>query len=122
MRKNLFLAPLCVFLLFSFADGSRNLTGRWRVAYGNKISGEMVMQSNGHFVATFTGQTWKVGGQYKVDGNTIAIEDSTCGFGYWGKYQATWYSNDSVKINAMEDSCSGRRLNGDGAVLVRVKK
>jgi len=122
MRKNLFSAPLCFFLLVSFADGGKTIVGRWKVAYGNKITGEIVCRPDGHFEATFTGQTWKVGGECKLDGNTVSFTDSTCGFGYWGKYKLTWYSNDSVKSSVIEDSCSGRKMNGDGAVLVRMKK
>jgi hypothetical protein len=121
MRKNLFLAAICIFLLFSFTKNRRSIVGRWKAAYGNKVTGEMVMQSNGHFEATFTGQTWKVGGDYKLDGSTISVSDSTCGFGYWARYRQTWYTDDSVRITAIEDSCSGRKANGDGAVLVRMK-
>jgi len=122
MRKNLFLAPLCIFLLFSFADGGRSIVGRWKAAYGDGHTGEMVMQSNGHFEATFAGETWKVGGAYKSDENTVSVSDSTCGFGYWGKYRTHWYSDDSVRISVIEDSCTGRKGNGDGAVLVRMRK
>ncbi|HEY4110847.1 hypothetical protein [Puia sp.] len=122
MRKNLLLAPLCLLFLVAFTDGGKSLVGRWKAAYGNKITGEMVLQSNGHFDATFTGQTWKVGGEYKMDGSTLSITDTSCGYGYWAKYKSQWYSDDSVKFIVIEDSCSGRRANGDGIVLVRMKK
>ena len=80
-----------------------------------------VFTSNGHVEGTFDGQTWKLGGPYKVEGNTVMIADSTCGFGYWGKYKVTWYSNDPAKAVLVEDSCSGRKMNVDGSVMVREK-
>jgi len=122
MRKSLFFTPALLILVLAFNAGRRSLVGHWNVAYGNNISGEMVCQADGHFEATFTGQTWKVGGQFKSDGSTVSVQDSTCGFGYWGTYKTIWYSDDSVKFTALEDSCSGRKYNGDGAVLVRAKK
>jgi hypothetical protein len=122
MRKYLFAMPICFIVFLSATHSPRTMTGKWNVAYANKIGGVMVFQRDGHFEATFTGQTWKVGGQYKLDGTTVSVQDSTCGFGYWGKYSATWYSDDSVKLVAVEDSCSGRKMNGDGMVLVRAKK
>ncbi|HVU94053.1 MAG TPA: hypothetical protein VHE34_02475 [Puia sp.] len=122
MRKNSFLAAICIFLLFSFVGARRSLVGHWKVAYGNKHTGEMVCHSNGHFEATFKGETWKVGGEYKSDGATVSISDSSCGFGYWAKYRTNWFSDDSVSFSVIEDSCSGRKSDGDGAVLVRMKK
>jgi hypothetical protein len=121
MKKNLFLLPICLVLVVAFTAGRRTVVGHWNVAYANKITGKFVCEANGHFEATFTGQTWKVGGQYKLDGETMSFTDSTCGFGYWCKYKMHWYTDDSVQVTALLDSCSGRRLNADGAILVRAK-
>jgi len=103
----------------SFAG--KSLVGRWKAAYGNRMSGHLILRSNGTYDADFDGQSWKVGGHYKVQGSTVTISDSVCGFGYWGKYQCTWYSDDSVRETVLTDSCSGRKGNADGMVLVRDK-
>jgi len=99
----------------------KSLVGRWKATYGNQMSGHLILRSNGTYDADFDGQSWKVGGHYKVQGSTVTISDSVCGFGYWGKYQCTWYSDDSVRETVLTDSCSGRKGNADGMVLVRDK-
>ena len=120
MKKFFIALPLSAVLLTAAIAAGHSFVGRWKVAYGNGISGHVVFTSS-HVEATFDGQTWKVGGPYKVDGNKVMISDSTCGLGYWGKYNVTWYSNDSAKATLIEDSCSGRRMNVDGSVMVREK-
>ena len=122
MKKYLLFLPLVALIGTALAFAGHNLVGRWDAAYGNGPTGKIVFRSNGTFEATFKGQTWKVGGQYKVTGNTVSFADSTCGLGYWGKYDVTWYSDDSAIAKVLSDTCSGRRDNGDGAVLVRSKK
>jgi hypothetical protein len=119
--KRLFIAlPLSAALLTAWIAAGHSFLGHWRVAYGNGVTGHVVFTSK-HVEATFDGQTWKVGGPYKVEGNNVMISDSTCGFGYWGKYKVTWYSNDSAKATLVEDSCSGRKMNVNGSVMVREK-
>jgi hypothetical protein len=122
MKKFVFVLPLLavVAVLFAFA-GSKSLVGKWSATYGNGAPGKVVFRSNGTYVAEFTGQGWKVNGQYKVQGDMVSISDSICGLGYQGKYAATWYSDDSVGFKAVTDSCSGRRVTGDGLVLMREK-
>ncbi|HTR28300.1 MAG TPA: hypothetical protein VMH27_03465 [Puia sp.] len=122
MKNFLIALPLCAAIGTTLAFAGHSLIGRWNAAYGNGPKGKMVFRNNGTFEATFTGQKWKVGGQYKVTGNTVAFSDSTCGFGYWGQYQMTWYSDDSVMAKVIADTCSGRRGNGNGAVIVRARR
>jgi hypothetical protein len=121
MKKYLLGLPLGAALLTAWIAVGHSFVGHWRVAYGNGVTGHAVFTANGHVEATFDGQTWKVGGPYKVDGNTVMISDSTCGFDYWGKYKVTWYSNDSAKVELVQDSCSGRKMNVDKSVMVREK-
>ncbi len=117
-----------VFLLFcslfgalAFVAAKKSLVGHWHALYGNGVKGSTVFRKDGTYEATFEGSTWKVGGQYKLDGTTSTITDTTCGTNYWGKYSATWYSDDSVRMTAIEDSCTGRKANADGMVLVKEK-
>ena len=123
MKKHLFLLLLCPLAsALAFIPAKRSLVGHWRTLYGNGVKGNAVFREDGTFEATFQGSTWKVGGQYKLDGDMSTITDSTCGMGYWGKYRATWYSDDSLRMAAIEDSCTGRKENADGAVMVREKR
>jgi hypothetical protein len=107
---------------FTLIPLKRSMVGHWRVAFGDGIKGNVVFRSNGTYEATFDGQTWKVGGQYKLDGDLSTITDSSCGFGYWAKYKATWYTDDSLRMTVIEDSCTGRRADADNSVMVREKK
>ncbi|HXD77145.1 MAG TPA: hypothetical protein VN616_05020 [Puia sp.] len=122
MKKNLLVLPLCAVIGTALALSGHSLVGSWKAAYGNGVGGRVVFRNNGTLLATFNGQTWKVGGQYKVNGSNLSISDSTCGFNYWGRYKMNWYSNDSVNVVVVEDTCTGRRMNADGSVLVRLKK
>jgi len=121
MKKLFIVMPLVAVFGMVFAFAGKSLVGRWRAKYGNGPTGHIVFRSNGTAEATFDKETWKVGGPYKVEGNTVSISDSSCGLGYWAKYDATWYSNDSVGFKVIKDSCSGRKMNVDGSVLVREK-
>ncbi len=121
MKKLLLLLPLCSLLLFAFIPTEKSIVGHWTMFYGNGIKGTSVFRSNGTYEGTFDGHQWKIGGQYKVDGDVSSITDSVCGFGYWGKYKSTWYTDDSLRMTAVEDSCTGRKANADGLVMVRVK-
>lgn len=122
MKKLLIVLPFVAVVSVAFAFAGKSLVGRWKAKYGNGPTGHIVFRSNGTAEATFDNETWKVGGPYKAQGNTVSISDSSCGLGYWGKYKDTWYSDDSVGFAVVTDSCSGRKANVDGAVLVRIKK
>ena len=132
MRKKIIvsLVGLTIVAVFAFkgkshivgSSAGKSLVGRWKAAYGTQMSGHLVFRSDGTYEANFDGQSWKVGGQYKVEGSTMAITDSVCGFGYWGQYKYIWYSDDSIRETVVTDSCSGRKSDADGMVLVREKK
>jgi hypothetical protein len=124
MKKNQVSVALCALFVVGMALGfvsRKTFVGHWRVKYGNGDRGNVVFRSDGTAEATFEGTTWKVGGPYKVEGTTLSMQDSTCGFDYWAKYKATWYSDDSVQTTLLEDSCTGRKNSVDGAVLVRTR-
>jgi hypothetical protein len=121
MKKNTVLFAFCAVLLTAFAVTSKSVVGRWTVAYGNGAHGYVVFRPDGTDEATFTGQDWKVGGQYKVEGNKVSIADSSCGLAYWGSYTPHWFSDDSVRMTVIEDTCAGRKSSCDESVMVRVK-
>jgi hypothetical protein len=121
MKKNLLVLPICAAIGLGMAIAGHSLVGNWNVAYGNGLSGRMSFKNNGTYQATFTGHEWKIGGDYKIQGNVVAFTDSVCGLHYWGKYKLDWYSDDSASVTVVEDSCAGRRSNGDGATVVRAK-
>ena len=121
MKKHLFVLPLCAVIGTALAFARHSLVGHWNVVYGNGPRGHVVFRRNGTFEATFTGEKWKVGGQYKMDGDIGTMADSSCGLHYWAKYNFNWYTDDSVRVTVVEDTCSGRRANADGSVMVRAK-
>lgn len=121
MKKNHLLLALCAILICAFAVAGKSMVGRWKVAYGNGAAGYADFRKDGTVEATFTGQDWKVGGPYKVEGNTVSIADSSCGLTYWGSYKANWFSDDSVQMTVIEDTCTGRKSSCDRSVLVRIK-
>jgi hypothetical protein len=121
MKKLLIILPLVAVVGMVFAFAGKSLVGHWKARYGNGPTGHVLFRSNGTAEATFDGETWKVGGPYKVQGSTVALSDSSCGLGYWARYNATWYSDDSVGFKVIADSCSGRKANVDGAVIIREK-
>jgi len=108
-------------LITAFVVASRSFVGHWRVAYANNMKGHVLFRKDGTAEATFDGQTWKVGGPYKVEGNTMSMADSTCGLTYWASYKADWFSDDSMRMVIVEDTCTGRKESINGAVLVREK-
>jgi hypothetical protein len=120
MKKNHLLLALCAVLAFAFVAG-RTFVGHWKVAYGNGAKGFVVFRKDGTNEATFTNENWKVGGRYKVEGNTVSITDSSCGLNYWASYKVNWFSDDSVQVTVIQDSCMGRKGSVDGSVMVRMK-
>lgn len=121
MKKNPVRFALCAVLVCAFVVADKSMVGHWKVAYGNGAHGYVVFRKDGTDEATFTGQDWKVGGQYKVEGNKVSITDSSCGLSYWGSYTPHWFSDDSVRMTVIEDTCAGRKGSCDGSVLVREK-
>jgi len=122
MKKNHFLVAFCaLFVIGGAFVAAKSFVGQWHAVYGNGMKGHVVFRKDGTAEATFDGQAWKVGGPYKVDGTKLSIADSSCGLTYWCSYKATWYSDDSVRMTVIEDTCTGRRTDVDGSVLVREK-
>ena len=122
MKKNVLFFALCAAFAVTTAFVAGNtIVGHWSVSYGDGSHGYAVFNKDGSCEATFTGQSWKVGGSYKEKSNTLSITDSICGFKYWASYKTTWYSDDSMQVVVIEDTCSGRKRSIDGSVLVRMK-
>lgn len=123
MKKNPLLFALYAVIIIgaAFIIAAKTFVGHWRVAYGNGMKGNVVFRKDGTAEATFDGETWKVGGPYKVEGDKLSMADSSCGLTYWASYTAHWYSDDSVRMTIIEDTCTGRRTDVDGSVLVRIK-
>lgn len=122
MKKNQIFVVLCTVVIATMAFvAAKSFVGHWNVTYGNGEKGHVVFRKDGTNEATFDHSTWKVGGQYRVEGSTMSIADSSCGLGYWGTYKSNWYSEDSVRMSLVSDTCTGRKTSVDGAVLVRAK-
>lgn len=122
MKKTLFLFYACfAILVFSCNSPKKNLVGKWTVHYSSGQPISVDFRENGTFESTIPADHYTVGGEYKLEGDVLSITDTSCGKNYWGKYKATFFSNDSVYSALIEDSCSGRRSAADKATLIRVK-
>jgi hypothetical protein len=121
-KKHVLVAFCALFVVAGVAFvADRTFVGHWKVSYGTGHTGHVVFRNDGTVEATFDGEIWKVGGPYKVEGGTLSISDSSCGLGYWSRYKANWFSDDSIRMTLIADTCTGRRTDVDGSVLVREK-
>ena len=98
-----------------------NMVGRWKANLGNgpkvlldfsKKGGVQVLNLDGSVV---------LGGEYKLNDDVVSLADSTCGTQYWSRYKFTFYQEDSMSSEVIEDSCSIRRANVDKATYKRVQ-
>ena len=122
MKKNQFFLALGLVVIAATAFvADKSIVGSWNVHYGDGASGTVVFRKDGTDEATWDGTNWKLHGTYKVEGSKVSIADSSCGLGYWGTYKANWYSDDSVQVSFIADTCGGRRHSVEGSVLVRAK-
>jgi hypothetical protein len=120
MRKSLFVILIASSMLFAFGPPKDRNIGRWKAKYGNDMTGIIDFKADGTFETSFEKSDFKVGGIYITRDDILYIADTSCGENYWGKYRQTFYTDDSVLNNVLEDSCSRRRAGADKAVFIRM--
>ena len=122
MKHTLLLATACVLLaIFAFMPAKRNLVGHWTITSPNGGTANIEFKDDGTFVTVIPAEQFTVGGQYSLKDDILSVTDTSCGNGYWSKYQATFFTDDSVYSAVIEDSCAGRRSAVDKATMVRMK-
>ena len=107
------LSVFVIAILFSFASPKHSLIGKWSILNPDgSPSGEYVdfKKDNTYSVALPNGQIGERG-NYLLKKSVFSIKNSkdVCGKDYWGKYNLTFYGNDSVHFALIEDTCSARR-------------
>ena len=101
-------------IIFAFIPPKYNLTGRWSILnLDGTPSGEYVdfKKDNTYTVALPNGQIGEMG-NYLLKDSVFSIKNikDVCGKNYWGKYNLTFFGNDSVHFVLIEDTCTARRM------------
>ena len=101
-------------IIFAFVPPKHSLIGKWSILnLDGTPSGEYVnfKVDNIYTVALPNGQIGERG-NYSLKDSIFSIKNikEVCGKGYWGKYNLTFYGNDSVHFVLIEDTCSVRRM------------
>ena len=101
-------------IIFAFVPPKHSLIGKWSILnLDGTPSGEYVnfKEDSIYTVALPNGQIGERG-NYSLKDSIFSIKNikDVCGKGYWGKYNLTFYGNDSVHFVLIEDTCSVRRM------------
>ena len=119
--KRIFITVGVVIVLLAFAPKNK-LIGRWETKPSPKgnVTGVVLNKDN-----TYEGYVNKkpfVSGNYSLKRNTITIEENGCN-GVKAVYKLIFFSHaDSLRFEAISDSCMERKEGMQRAILGRVKK
>ena len=121
--KKVFILPLIgiVLTLVSSTSPPGKLTGRWQPKMMGGVSAITVYRTDGTFDIFLNNKTF-VSGRYKVNQDTLSISDPICGTGYYGTYQLTFITEDSIRQTLIQDTCQVRRNSiGRSPAMGRIK-
>lgn len=109
MKQRLTL-PICLLALapLAFINPPGSLIGRWQQKWPGDLRAVTIYRTDGTFDILLNGKLF-VNGKYKLNGDTLAIDDPTCGNGYYGTYQLTFITPDSIRQTLIADTCQARR-------------
>ena len=119
--KRIFVTVGIVAILLAFAPKNK-LVGRWETKPSPKgnVTGVVFNKDN-----TYEGYVNKkpfVSGNYSLRRNTITIEENGCN-GVKAIYKLIFFSHqDSLRFEAISDSCTERKEGMQRTILGRVKK
>ncbi|WP_420148700.1 hypothetical protein [Spirosoma sp.] len=122
MKKAIHLSLIGIVLGgVSFTNPPDKFVGRWQPNLGPGTAAVSVFRADGTFDIFLNGKTF-VSGKYRVSQDTLSISDPICGPGYYGSYQLTYITEDSVRQTLIQDTCRVRRNSiASSPTLVRVK-
>ena len=117
--KTLFIVGVSL-VLFAFA-AKDSLTGRWESQPSAKGAvTSAVFKTNGSFEGYVNNKPF-VSGIYTVAGDTLSFVDNGCN-GWRGEYRLHFFSGtDSVRFEAIRDSCAERKAGMERIILGRMK-
>lgn len=112
--KQSLLFLFIISIIFAFVPPKRSLLGRWSILnLDGTPSGEIVdfKKDSTYTVALPNGQIGERG-NFLLKDSVFSIKNikDVCGKDYWGKYNLTFYGNDSVHFTLIEDTCYARRM------------
>lgn len=102
------LTILVLLAVLSFTNPPHKLVGRWKPNMGPDVSAVAAYRTDGTFDIFLNGKTF-VSGKYRVSQDTLSISDPICGTGYYGTYQLTYITEDSIRQTLIQDTCRVRR-------------
>lgn len=109
MKQQLTLL-ICLLALPALAliDPPGKLMGRWQQKWPGDLMATTIYRPDGTFDILLNGKLF-VNGKYKLNGDTLAYDDPTCGNSYYGTYQLTFITPDSIRQVLIQDTCQARR-------------
>ena len=120
---------ILIVIIPAFTPPKYSLIGQWSLLQPDgTASGEYVFfkEDSTYTIALSNGEIGERGMYFLKDSIFFIknIADNACGKDYWGKYNLTFYGNDSVHFALIEDSCTARRTDivGYNPGIKRYKK
>jgi len=113
---SIFLAGFLLLIAFPFIPPKHNIVGRWFTYTSDGSKFYIDLKSDGTFQNYYKEKLVHYG-NYTFKDPVVLIndkEDDSCGSGYWGKYNVTFFGKDSLSFVAIEDSCAGRKEGVNG--------
>ena len=116
--KNVFnplvLLSIIIVIFFAFTPPKYSLVGQWTLLYSDgSASGEYIFfKEDSTYFITLSNEQVGERGMYFLKDSIFFIKnivDHACGKDYWGKYNLTFYGNDSVHFSLIEDTCTARK-------------
>lgn len=118
MKATVILALIIVLVSFTITD---DLTGNWETKPSIKGNVTRVVFKSDNTFEGFINKKPFVSGQYTIDNDVLSFVDNGCD-GKKGVYKIIFFSNsDSLRFEAMEDSCEQRKNGMVRTILGRVK-
>ncbi len=103
-------AVFFLIIAFAFIPPQHDIVGRW-ITYNTDGSIAYVdFNKDGTFKVTSPEGKLFHHGNFKFNDDVFSVNDKEgCGDTYWGSYKFTFFSEDSLTVSVIEDSCTGRR-------------
>ncbi|WP_460976561.1 hypothetical protein [Spirosoma knui] len=103
----------------SFIQPPDLLVGRWQLKSPDGSSVVTVFRADGTNDIFVNGKTF-VSGKYSVRQDTLLYADPICNVAYYGTYKLDFFTQDSVRLTVLADTCGGRRRGFDKITLGRI--
>ena len=102
----------------SFIQPPNRLVGRWQKRLPDGSVGMGIFRSDSSYDLVVNGKVF-ISGKYYVRQDTLVESDGACRLP--GTYRLHFFTQDSVRLTVIRDSCHGRREGYDGLTMGRVK-